>query len=894
VEFRLLGPVAAIADGAPVALGRPKQRAVLAALLLHMGQAVPRERLIDEVWGDEPPGSAVTSLQVYVSGLRQAIGAERIETRGQSYRVCVDPDELDFARFERLVVRAEQELGVGRAEAAAARIGEALALWRGPALADLAAEPLARAEAARLEEERLHAVELRNDVELALGRHAGLAAELEALVAEHPYHDRLRQQQVLALYRSGRQKDALDAYQSARRTLAELGIEPSQELRDLERAILRQDTGLAVPVRVQLESRLPAPPTSLVGRGLEVASVAGLLRGEARLVTLTGPGGTGKTRLALAVAEELAAEIPARFVDLAPIREPALLRQTVEQALDLEEPLGDRPLLAVLDNLEQLLEAAPAVAELLAESPGLRVLATSRAPLRLSAEHEYPVPPLPPADAVALFAARARAVDPQFVLTDSVAAICARLDGLPLALELAAARSKLLPPDAMAGRLERSLELLTGGARDLPARQQTLEATLDWSYELLDPPARQLFAQLAAFRGGWTLESAEAIAGRDVVAELGTLVDESLVRREGTRFTMLETIREYAARLLTETTRRRHAEHFLALAEVEAQAMSTGVMSVEMMARLDAEADNFRGALAWAADAGEIEIEVRLAAALRHYWTVRGEFVEGARVFESIVERTANEPTALRALVHVHAGVFPRRLGDTARATELWTTALGLYRELGDESEAARCLAELGSAAHAEGDLDRATELYEEAIEHFRRLGQNVRLCIALGNLGALASMRGDYETAARHQEEVIAPQRELGDLDGLAISYHNFGRTQIKRGRLDHARQLLTESLELAVEIGYKEVIGHCLQGFAELADPEEAARFCGASLALFDEIGVPLVADEETDYLATHARLVEALGTERVEALIAAGRAEARDEVVARALAGSRASAR
>jgi predicted ATPase/DNA-binding SARP family transcriptional activator len=916
VEFSVLGPLEAQEGDRSLPLGRPKQRAVLAALLMHAGEAVPRDRLIDELWGDEPPGSAVASLQVYVHGLRQALGAERIETRGQSYRLHVEQDELDLERFERLVARAEQELAAGRADAAAARIHEALALWRGPALADLADEPVARAEAGRLEEQRLHALELRNDVELALGRHAALASELEALVAEHPYRDRLRQQQVLALYRSGRQKEALEAYQAARHALVEeLGIEPSPELRELERAILRQDPTLAPPERPEgIESRVPAPPTPLVGRGLEVAAVTALLRDEARLVTLTGPGGTGKTRLALAAAEELSAEMPARFVDLSPLRDPELVPQTVAQALGLQDEqaigewLGPQSLLLVLDNFEQLLAAAPFVAELLAAGPGLRVLATSRAPLRLSAEHEYPVPPLPlPAaassfeeivsnDAVRLFAARARAVDPGFQLTEDhagvIAAICKRLDGLPLALELAAARSKLLPPEAMAGRLERSLELLTGGARDLPARQQTLEATLDWSHELLEPGARALFAQLAVFRGGWTLEDAEAVSGRDVVTELGELVDESLVRRRNGRFTMLETIREYASRRLGDETRRRHAEHFLAFAEKQAKILSAGTVTGDVMARLDAEHDNLRGALAWAAAVGEIEIEVRLAAALRQYWIVRGELSEARRAFEGAVERSGNADPALRALAHVNAGLFPYRQGDLEQAKEHFTTALGLYRRLGDEAESGRCLAELGAVAIGEGDLDRAEKLYVEAVEHFRTHGQTIRLCIALGNLGALASMRGDYEAAARFQAEVLPPQREIGDRDGLAISLHNFGRTEIKRSRVEHARELLGESLELATELGYKEVIAYCLQGYAQLAleaDPERAARLVGASLAILDEMGVPLGGDEEADYRETHERLIAALGEERVEELIAEGRAEPRDAIVAEAPAVS-----
>src|ERR1700751_3784422 len=414
-QFRILGAVEAFLDGAPAALGAPKQRAVLAMLLVNRRRVVSAEQLVDGLWGEAPPASAVQSLQVYVHGLRRVLGGERIETVGRGYRAAVAEEELDLDRFGRGVDRGRAALGGGRPEDAADELREALSLWRGSARGDLPDELRRTAEADRLDELRLTALELRYDAELACGRHDAVIAELETIAAEHPYRERFLEQLVLALYRCGRQAEALEAYRRARRVLAEeLGLEPSPALQELERAVVRQDPSLAAPPAPPRSTRpLPVPPTSLVGRRLELAAIGALFRDEgARLVTLTGPGGTGKTRLGLAVAHALEPELRdgALFVSLAPISSPELLVPTIAEALGVREGtrspaegvvdyLHDRRMLLVLDNFEQLLAAAPFVGEALAAAPRLLVLATSRAPLRLAAEHEYPVPPFDPPDA---------------------------------------------------------------------------------------------------------------------------------------------------------------------------------------------------------------------------------------------------------------------------------------------------------------------------------------------------------------------------------------------------------------------------------------------------------------------------------------------------------------
>lgn len=904
----------ALDDGETVALGAPKQRALLVALLLGDG-AVSRSQLVSAIWGEDPPASAAQSLQVYVHNLRRALGAERIETHGTGYRLVHRPDELDLTRFERLLERGRAALDEGRGAAAADDLRRALALWRGAPLADLADEPVAAVDAGRLENLRRSAQEALVDAELALGRHADVLDDLERLTAGEPYRERLWEQRLLALYRCGRQTDALALYRRLRRTFSEeLGLEFGPALQELERRMLRQDPLLDPPARTAFgTARLPRPPTPLLGRRLELAAVAALLRrDDVALVTLTGPGGTGKTRLAVAVAAELASQLPdgAVFVDLAPVSDAAYLTATIATALGLEpsdasqasvlEHLRERATLLVLDNLEQLLpEAATVVAELMG-APQLRLLTTSRAPLRVTGEHEYPVPPLTlptpgtpehiaANDAVQLFGARAAAVEPSFAVdagnAEAVAEICRRLDGLPLAIELAAARTKLLTPQALAARLGSSLALLTGGARDLPERQQTLRATLDWSYDLLEPEERTLLAQLSVFPSAFDLEAAAAVAGGEIMDTLASLVDKSLVTRaDASRFALLATIRAYASERLDEQdgaaeARRRHGMHFLELAEAAEPTLSGGSEDLpQVLDRLDRTHDDLRSALVWAAEVGDVETEVRLVVALRQFWMVRGELAEGSAFFAHAIAHTAGGEPRLCGLALAHGGVFAYRRGELEQARAIYEEALGIFRSLGDLDEVARCLAELGSVYFADGDLDTAIGLYEEAAALFRGLGQQARLSMTLSNLGALAGMRGDHELAATHGEEAARIQRDVDDRDALSITLHNLGRTRVRLGDVARGRAHLAESYTIARSLGYREVLAYCLTAAAQLSvrsgDAEDAARLLGASQAAFDALGLGIPEDERETHRELAEALVRALGRERAEELGGEGR--------------------
>jgi predicted ATPase/class 3 adenylate cyclase len=655
------------------------------------------------------------------------------------------------------------------------------------------------------------------------------------------------------------------------------------------------------PLESLHRTNLPIPSTPFLGREQELAQVLGLLSQEdVRLLTLTGPGGTGKTRLAVQAAAELAARYPQGvwWVPLATLRDPELVLETAAQALGatggLAEHVLDGSVLLLFDNFEQVVEAAADLAALLAACPKLDLLVTSREPLHLTGEQVYPVPPLVHEEGVDFFLARARAVRPDFQADDAVSAICRRLDELPLALELAAARVKALSSGQILERLEQRLPLLTGGARDLPERQRTLRATIAWSHELLSPAEQRLFSRLAVFSGGCTLDAAEQVAEADLDT-LQSLVDKSLVRQTAERFWLLETIREYALEQLEQggdanVLRRRHAEHFRGLAEEAERERAEGGEEVGLLERLEAEHDNFRTALSWAATVPAPSFELALAGALEPFWRLRGHISEGRRWLETALLRGGEAPASLRTKALDAAAGLAYRQGDNKRSTELWEEALAVCRETSDKPRTARVLAELGGVAVAEGDYERARTVYEESIAVFRDAGDLRALTVTLSNLASVANLQGEYERGSRLAQEALVLSREHGQKESISVVLHNLGRAALRQHRCDEARELLAESLETAEALGFKEIIAYCLAGFAEIAAAaerwEEAARLIGAAEVLLEQLGIPLGPEERDGYEATVALLETQLRPDELAAANAAGRALGTEQAIAYAL--------
>jgi predicted ATPase/DNA-binding SARP family transcriptional activator len=1176
VEFRILGPLEVAAQGRPVALPGSRERAVLVLLLLSANRVVPVERLVEDLWGEKAQKGATGALRVFVSRLRKALreggGGAVVVTKAPGYLLPIERAALDAARFEDLLAGGREYAARRDHEGAAARLRQALALWRGPALADMADIPVARVEAARLEEARLAALEERVEADLGCGRHAEAVPELDHLTKAHPLRERLWGQRMVALYRSGRQADALRVYQELRRLLAEeLGLEPSLEVARLENAILRQAPELQAPglvarcaptpsrmsvgpttflfsdieastrrwegdpeamtvdlarhdelLRASIEAaggevfshtgdgmaaafrgapdavaaavaaqralasaawtapgplrvrmaihvgvaqrregnyfgpalnrvarllgtasggqvlcshaaaeligadlppdvalldlgehrladlarvervfqvahpelwsqfpplrslaahrhNLPVALTPFIGRARELDELRTLLTGS-RLLTLTGVGGAGKTRLAVQGA---AAALPAYpdgvwIAELAPLRDGAQVASAVAAALTFETSafdsaeavedrlirhLATRQTLVLLDNCEHVIEAvAHLVHAFLTRCPGVTVLATSRERLGVPGEVVWKVPPMsmaPPgaaideltrSDAVAFFCERARAARSTFELDTTNAAavvrICRRLDGIPLALELAAARVQVLSPAQVADRLDDRFRLLTGRERIVVPHQQTLRATVDWSYGLLSPAEQRALARLAIFPDTFDLPAAEAVmsdgsagvAYEDSLDVLCRLVDKSLVvvHSEGTapRYRLLETIRQYGAEKLAEageeaTTGRRHRDAFIACVK----AWRGTPLGTDFLRGAFADAENFRAALEWSWAQRDADAVLHLIGALWVPWLWFGNpdgqiWIE--RIFsepEFSAPELADHPGQVDALsirgvllseedyerrdaFFQEAAALARRLGDerrvaymdwgcgeykllegkSAEARPLLEAGLAGYERLGLADGVGWCHDHLGWAAIIDGEYDRARDHFERAVEVARSdpLGEWVEPH-ALAALGPLVALSGDGERALRLAEEAVGAARRLTARPVLAMALTRAAETAVLAGHPRRAAGILVELLGLLADQGTRRWVADALEIAALILeiddDAERASAILGAADRLREAIEVRVITDE-----VRHAsdRLADALGAERFALHEARGRTLSREAAIALALAG------
>ncbi|HEY8472211.1 MAG TPA: BTAD domain-containing putative transcriptional regulator [Natronosporangium sp.] len=900
MRFGILGPTQVWDDGgAPLQLGGPGVRALLARLLVDPGQVVGTERLIDDLYGAAAPARAANALQSQVSRLRRALpDPALVQFHPAGYRLAVARDDVDAHRFARLADEGHRALVAGDVSGAARLLREALALWRGPAFADLVDAPFATTEAVRLEEARLAALADRIEADLALGEHAALVPELRQLVRAHPARERLRGQLMRAFAGSGRQAEALAEYEDARRTLAEeLGADPSPELAAVHRAVLR---GEAQPPAAPAPPpspgpRLPAQLTSFVGRDEELRRVAKLL-GEARLVTITGPGGAGKTRLAMEAASQHPGETC--LVELAPLGTGADVPLAVLTALGLRDAglrtgtdsrlspidrlaaaLSDRRLLLVLDNCEHVIADAAGLADrLLRAAPQLRILATSREPLGLTGEALSPLSglALPPADAgaeqaltypaVRLFVERAADVVPGFTLDGAnradVLRICRTLDGLPLAIELAAARLRSLPVAEVASRLDDRFALLSRGSRTASPRHRTLRAVVEWSWELLDEPEQRLARRLAVFAGGATLAAVEQVTGSDLET-LTSLVDKSLVEVAGDRYRMLDTVRAYAAERLaeageTEEIRRAHAAYLIDLAWT-ADPHLRRAEQLAWLARLDVERDNVHAALRGAVAAGDRDTALELVTALSCYWWLRGLRSEAAMLASEVLRILGPEPPAGMAeeywLCVLNAALGDA--GDPALASRfesapamlaqlnrkprqpvlLLLAALTAGPPEGDASEATAMAAQWQELLSDEpwsiafgplgigyvwlfgGELDQAEPLFTEALAAFRAIGERWGMTNALAALAEVADRRGDRTGSITMIDEALRLAGELDSQTDTADLLRLRGDGGIRAGELAAAAADYQASIAAARRAGAPEMVASARLGLAEVA---------------------------------------------------------------------------
>ncbi|GAB3990450.1 BTAD domain-containing putative transcriptional regulator [Actinoallomurus acanthiterrae] len=924
------------------------RRALLTLLLVRPGEVVSADRLGDEI---DPDGAlSAHALQSQVSRLRTALGSEAaIERAGAGYRIVVPPDDVDACRFERLAQEGRAALRDGDAERAVTLLRDALELWRGPALADIAEGETAQAAAVRLEEERLGALEDRIEAELRLGENR--VPELRELVGRHPLRERSAALLMRALAAEGGQAEALVVFEDTRRRLAdELGADPSAELTALHRELLSADPSPS-------PAAPPVPLTAFVGRDDEVSEVADLLR-VARLVTLIGPGGVGKTRLSVEVAGAVTDEVC--FVELAPLRDGAGLPQALLGALGLREnglhlgsggqapldrlitALSDRVLLLVLDNCEHVVDDAAALAaRLLATCPRLRVLATSREPLGVIGEHLTQVRPLDDQAAVRLFTDRAQAVQRGFTAgPDVVRRICAALDDLPLAIELAAARLRTLHVDDLAARLDDRLGVAARGSRGVDDRHRTLRAVVAWSWDLLSEPEQRAARRFSVFAGGATAESAVRVCDTDPDT-LESLLDKSLLEFAGGRYRMLETIRAYAAERLDasqegESVRRVHARHLLELVRT-ADPHLRRAEQLEWLPVLAAEHGDLLAAVRWAVETRDVETALDLIAAASHYLWIRGASASIASQATALLDAIGGEPAgrgeeyAMCVLAATGRPVWQRHRAPAEKAlTAAWSGAepgrypvvllMWMMRNAGDgdahgafalvTSQCERSDPWVRAAARyvsgfGESDTASAERVFASAVEGFRSLGDRWGTALALDWLAGLAGRRGDQATALALTDEALALTERLGALEDSADLLVNRGDHLLAHDAAA-ARADYEKAAGLARRAGSATCLAAALRGLGDIAlsagDPAEAGRLYDEALERLDPhwiksaanrvrtlAGLGRVAEARGDHAAARARYGEAaesaaavMGTATPESLRAMGLPETVIEAV------------
>ncbi|MDQ0144722.1 AfsR/SARP family transcriptional regulator [Pseudarthrobacter niigatensis] len=906
LRIGVLGPLELTVDGGPAPIKARQQRVVLGCLALRANTVVTSDFLVDALWADRPPSKPIPQLQVYIAHLRRLMGPGKaaeadvspLRTRPGGYELSVASNELDLLEFFEEVEAGERAAESGDLSGGSEHMRMAVGLFRGPVLPDLDGVDAVRADLDRLDEGRLNAQQNYFDLELALGRHDVIVADLQTAVTREPYRERLWQSYVLCLYRCGRQADALAACRRARRILLnDLGIAPGPSLEALEQHVLRQDPSLLPPTMAgqQHQDRfdnLPAAPTPLVGRQDELKSLTGLLDGgTARLVTITGTGGTGKTRLALAAAEALKSRIPdgVCWVDLAPLTEPgqvpaALASELGIATLDGEDPLKavsyflrQRRILLILDNFEHLDAAWGVPQHILTASRHLKLLVTSRRPLELRAEHEFQLNPLalPKLDApqavkelrevpsVKFFLDRGRAVRRDYVLDEHNAAVvpllCRKLDGLPLALELAAARLRSRTEDQLLGELEASIVGLPPALRDLPERQQTLAAAISWSYQLLDDHKAQIFERLGVFAADPTVEAVAAVMdpADGTVQGLEGLARHSLLRlREvasGTsRVSLLQTIREYARDRLAMNgeapVRRLHAEYYLRLVE-ETAPLLWGPEQVEALRRLQDDALELRAALSWAAGpGGSIPIALRFVGHLWHYWELTEDVANPCRIACDVVDKASGTPDELLGPALSGAATMCWLTGQNAQATEYHRRSLDAFRRSGNDSGVAWETLCLAVQSAERDDSETAFTMTDEVLTSPNASARSKVAALIVQEV--LSYYLGDHAKALPLSRDCVDLARELGDRWLRMITLVNHSDCLVKAGDVNTAESVLFEAIALASELGAQGILPGYLESLAgvyvQQGRFEPAIRILAATETHRIDRGHPLNADE------------------------------------------------